>query len=314
MRYTTSQSDQQGTPVNTPLPRSVLTKNGPDQESSSSGTPPSQRQVETFTPCVRQNDRFVNPSGKHLQPGTIIICDKILFVVSNNGKIYNFTGGSFKQLYVTDPSKHKFLVSLANSPSTFSSIINSVIGLFPRFSSEETDSNKNKNEHQVQSAIKASNTEALNNNGNKGLNVSTDTIAKVDVSDLVDLSSNTAHQDACDNPSLHKNLLQDSVRNEMLTHYNRIIIGCFKEFFQSINTNNLADILQALKELNFVLANRAPETCSTLQYALELHQITAEEVPDLVRAHLHCNTAYNPEHSIIGRLHSRGNQYQYQYS
>ena len=149
--YTTSQSDQQGTPVNTPLTRSVLTENGPDHDSSLSGTPPSQRQVETFTLCVRQNDRFVNPSGKPLQPGTIIICDKIPFTVSNNGKIYNFTGGSFKQLYVADPSKHKFLLSLANSPRTFQSIINSVIGLFPRLSSKQTDSNKHKNEHQVQS-------------------------------------------------------------------------------------------------------------------------------------------------------------------
>ena len=34
MGYTTSQSDQQGTPVNTPLSRSVLTKNGPDQDSN----------------------------------------------------------------------------------------------------------------------------------------------------------------------------------------------------------------------------------------------------------------------------------------
>ena len=89
MGYTTSQSDQQGTPVNTPLPRSVLTKNHPDQGSNLSGTPPSQRQVESFTPCVKQNDRFVDPSGKPLQCGTIIICDKIPFVVSNSGKIYN---------------------------------------------------------------------------------------------------------------------------------------------------------------------------------------------------------------------------------
>ena len=124
MGYAASQSDQQGTPVNTPLPRNVLTKNGPDQDCSSADTPPSQRQVKSFIPCIRQNDRFVNPSGKPLQPGTIIICDKIPFVVSNNGKLYNFTGGSFKQLYVTDPSEHKFLVSLANSLSTFSSIIN----------------------------------------------------------------------------------------------------------------------------------------------------------------------------------------------
>ena len=85
MGYTTSQSDQQGTPVNTLLPRSVLTKNGSDQDSSSLGTPPSQRQAEIFTPWVRQNDRFVDPSGKPLQPGAVIICDEIPFIVSNNG-------------------------------------------------------------------------------------------------------------------------------------------------------------------------------------------------------------------------------------
>ena len=139
--YTASQSDQKGTPVNTPLPRSVLTGNGPDQDSISADTPPSQRQVESFTPCVRQNDRFVNPAGKPLQPGTIIICDKIPFVVSNNGKIDNFTEGIFKQLCVADPSKHKLLVSLTNSPSTFSSLINSVISLLPRFSRKQTESN-----------------------------------------------------------------------------------------------------------------------------------------------------------------------------
>ena len=94
MGYTALQSDQQGTPVNNPLLRSVLPDNGPDQDSTSADTPSSQRQVESFIPCVRQNDRFVNQSGKPLQPGTIIICDKIPFIVSNNGKIYNFTGGS----------------------------------------------------------------------------------------------------------------------------------------------------------------------------------------------------------------------------
>ena len=132
MEYTASQSDQQHTPVNTPLPRNMFTTNDPDQDSTLTDTPSSQGQVESFTPCVRQNDRFVDPSGKPLQPDTIIICDKILFIVSNNGKIYNFTGCSFKQLYVADPSKHKFLVSLANSPSTFWSIINSIISLLPK--------------------------------------------------------------------------------------------------------------------------------------------------------------------------------------
>ena len=148
MEYTASQSDQQGTPVNTPHPRNVLTTNDPHQDSVLADTPSSQRQVESFTPFIRQNDRFVDPLGKPLQPGTIIICDKIPFVVSNNGKIYNFTGGSFKQLYVTDPSEHKFLISLANSPSTFSSIINSVISLLPRFGSKQTNANKT-NENQV---------------------------------------------------------------------------------------------------------------------------------------------------------------------
>ena len=171
MAYTASQSDQQGTPVNNPLPRSVLTANNPNQDSISAETPPSQRQVESFTPCVRQNDRFVDPSGKPLQQGTIITCDKIPFVVSNNGKIYNFTGGSFKQLYVADASEHKFLVSLANSPNTFSRIINSVIGLLPMFSHKQTDPNKHKNKNEVQSIIETSNTEAFDNSSNKNLNI-----------------------------------------------------------------------------------------------------------------------------------------------
>ena len=126
MGYTASQSDQQGTPVNALLPRSVLTNNGADQDYTLADIPSSKRQVESFTLCVRQNDRFVDLSGKPLQPGTIIICDKIPFVVSNNGKIYNFSGGSFEQLYVADPSEHEVIVSLAKSHGTFSSILNSL--------------------------------------------------------------------------------------------------------------------------------------------------------------------------------------------
>ena len=117
------------------------------------------------------------------------------------------------------------------------------------------------------------------------------------------------HHDAHDKPSLHENLFQNSVRNEMLTHYNRIVIGCFRDFFQSVDTNNLAEVLQALKELNFMLANRALELAAHYNMALEPCQISAEEVPNLIKAHLHHNTAYNPEHSIRGRPHCRGNQY-----
>ena len=161
----------------------------------------------------------------------------------------------------------------------------------------------------MQTIIEASNTEAFNNNSKAALNVRTDTIADVDISDLAYPSPNAVHHETHDSLSQHENLFQNSVRNEMLTHYNRIVIGSFKEFFQSINTNNLAEVLQALKELNFVLANRAPELASHYNMPLEPQQITAEEVPDLVRTHLTCNTAYNPEHSIRGRPHSRGNQH-----
>ena len=54
----------------------------------------------------------------------------------------------------------------------------------------------------------------------------------------------------------------------MLTHYDIIVIGSFKEFFHSVNTNNLAEVLQTLKESNFMLANRVPEL--TLHYDMAL--------------------------------------------
>ena len=58
-----------------------------------------------------------------------------------------------------------------------------------------------------------------------------------------------------------------------------------------------------------MLANRALELAAHYNVVLETHQISAEEVPGLVKAHLHHATAYSPEHSIRGRPHSRGNQY-----
>ena len=132
-------------------------------------------------------------------------------------------GGYIKQLYITDPSKHKFLVTSANSPSTLSNIFSSVLGLFPRFGNRQGNTNKLDNEDQRQSAAKAA-------NSSKGTNLSTsmDTIQEVDVSDLsMDVS---IHQDVHEVPSLHGNLFQNSTCNEMLTHHNRIVIGCFKDF------------------------------------------------------------------------------------
>ena len=64
-------------------------------------------------------------------------------------------------------------------------------------------------------------------------------------------------------------MFPDCARNEMLSHYNRIVIGCFKDIFQLVNTNNLAVVLQALKELNLILENRAPELAAHYNMPLE---------------------------------------------
>ena len=117
------------------------------------------------------------------------------------------------------------------------------------------------------------------------------------------------HHELQDSPLPHKTLFHGSLQNKMFMHYNRIVIGSFKEFFQADNMNNLTEVLQALKELNFMLANHTLELALHYNLPLELHQNTAEEVPDLLKAHLHHTTTYNPEHSVRGRPHFRGNQY-----
>ena len=142
------------------------------------------------------------------------------------------------------------------------------------------------------------------------LSNNTDTIPEDDVLDLVNLSADISiHHDVQDTVSHQGKLFQNHACNEMLNHYNRVVIGCFKDIFQSVNTNNLAEVLQALKELNFVLANRAPEIAAHYNMLLEPWQISTEEVPNLVKAHLHCTTTYNPEQCIRERPHSRGNQH-----
>ena len=96
MGNNSTQPDQPSTLKNTSLPRRVPTNNSSELDSALA-TPPSQGPAENFTPCVRQNNRFVKLYGNPLQPGTVIVCNKLPFIMSNNGKIYNFTGGSFKQ-------------------------------------------------------------------------------------------------------------------------------------------------------------------------------------------------------------------------
>ena len=84
--------------------------------------------------------------------------------------------------------------------------------------------------------------------------------------------------------------------NEMLNHYNSIVVGCFKEIFQEVDTNNLPAVLQALKELNFILANRAPELSAHYGFPLEPYQTSAEEVPDFISAYL-SRPATNPSNT-----------------
>ena len=79
------------TPVTSPLARSILPDNSShavtDTSNSNSPVPilTQDRQVDALTPCTRQHDRFVDPTGKPLHPGTVIFCEDILFIVSNNG-------------------------------------------------------------------------------------------------------------------------------------------------------------------------------------------------------------------------------------
>ena len=131
-------------------------------------------------------------------------------------------GGNMKQLYITDSRKHKFLVTLANSLSTFSNIFSLVLGLFPRFSNRKSHTKKHKDEDQKQSATEASTIETVHTtNSNKGMNLSTstNTIPEDDVSDLANLSADVSiHHSAWDTASLQGGLFQNSTCNETLTH------------------------------------------------------------------------------------------------
>ena len=118
------------------------------------------------------------------------------------------------------------------------------------------------------------------------------------VSDFEHVSVGEVHPKSHHNPSPHENRFSGTVRNEMLTQYNCIVIGSFKEFFQHVDTNNLAEVLKVLRELYFVLANRAPELASYYNMELKPKQTTAEEVPNLVRAHLNQNTACTMQSTV----------------
>ena len=121
---------------------------------------------------MRQHDRFVDPKGKPLEPGIVIFCKDLPFIVSANGKIYNYTEGNMKQLYIADPSKHKFLVNEANRPGTLSNILDSVLGMLPGFWQKQsiTSHNTKEIEEKEQATPEASKIDTIGtlDNSNRG--------------------------------------------------------------------------------------------------------------------------------------------------
>ena len=128
-------------PVKTPLARSTPShgNNSAVMDTSNSNTTMPMpittqgRQVEALTPCTRQYDMFIDPQGRPLQPVNTVFCKDLPFIVSANGKIYNYTSSNMKQLYVADLKEHKFLVNEANRPGTITNILGSVFSMLPGF-------------------------------------------------------------------------------------------------------------------------------------------------------------------------------------
>ena len=58
-----------------------------------------------------------------------------------------------KQLYMADPSEHKFLVSEANRPGTLSNILKSVLGMLPAFCRKQNNASHNTKE--IEEQVKA---------------------------------------------------------------------------------------------------------------------------------------------------------------
>ena len=133
-------------------------------------------------------------------------------------------------------------------------------------------------------------------------------------SDIADFCTNTSTQNDIHNSGLfpmstEAMFANPHMHNKMLSHYNCILIGCFQDIFQTVDTNNLSAVLQALKELNFVLADRAPELSTHYGIPLEPQQVSIEEVPDFISEYLNRLTANIHKCSSRGRPRTRGNEH-----
>ena len=138
-------------------------------------------------------------------------------------------------------------------------------------------------ENQEHAALEASTIDTLDGgkNSEMGNNVDKATESNAflsnvhNTSDIADFCASTSAQNDIHNSSLlpTKTMFPSNcTHNEMLSHYNHILIGCFKDIFQTVDTNNLSAVLQALKELNFVLTNRALNYQLTMVYHWNLNK------------------------------------------
>ena len=126
--------------------------------------------------------------------------------------------------------------------------------------------------------------------------------SKDNTSAIVDCHANASAQNDTHSSDLFpihtETMLQTHhVHNEMLSHYNHIVVGCFKDIFQTVDTNNLPAVVQGLKELHFTVSNRAPELSAHHGFPLELQQVSTKELPDFISACLHRTAANSTKHS-----------------
>ena len=222
-----------------------------------------------------------------------------------------------KQLYVADLREHRFLVNETNRPGTITNISGSVLSMLPGFHKKQnsTTHNPNKTEEQtsatpetstIDTASTINNKNAVNNNGKtekKGNDIHCNTIETISEnevflntknirdqkdnnSDIADFHVSLIPQNETQNSELspihtETKLRMHCAHNKMLNPYNCFVVGSFKEIFQGVDTNNLPTVLQALKELNFILANRAPGLSAHYGFPLEPYQISTKKYQTL---------------------------------
>ena len=98
-----------------------------------------------------------------------MFCDDLPFGVSTNDRIYNYTGCNMNQIYIADPSVHRFLVNKANRPGAIANILGSVLRMLPGFHKKKQNNSTHdpNGDEQVSATLESSTVETastINNN------------------------------------------------------------------------------------------------------------------------------------------------------